>query len=84
MIVLHLRQRFREYLKERNELKRAIVWDMLRQYDGFMYFHYAEVTDYAVSLHKIETALLDAILPPCNQNDFSINIKRAHQIVTGR
>jgi hypothetical protein len=57
---------------------------MLHQYKGFMWFHFAEVTDYAVSLPMLETALLDALLPPCNQEDFSINIKEAHQIVYRR
>jgi hypothetical protein len=78
----HLRQRFREYLKEKEAPGRALVWDMLSKYDGFMWFHYAEVPDHTVSLHKIETALLDALLPPCNQKDFSINIKQAYEIVT--
>lgn len=78
----HLRQRFREYLKEMDTLGRPLVWEMLHKYKGFLLFHYAEVADYAVSLHQIETALLDAILPPCNQEDFSINIRQAHQIVT--
>jgi hypothetical protein len=78
----HLRQRFREYLKEKDTLGRPLVWEMLHQYDGFMWFHYAEVADYTVSLHKIETALLNTLLPPCNKEDFSINIRQAHQIVT--
>ena len=77
----HLRQRFKEYLKEKEALGRPLVWDMLSRYDGFVWFHYAEVPNYAVSLHGIETALLDALLPPCNTEDFSINIKKAHKIV---
>lgn len=76
----HLRQRFKEYLKEKSELGRPLVWEMLKQYDGHMLFHYAEVSDYSVSLHQVETALLDALLPPCNQNDFSLNIKQAHEL----
>ena len=80
----HLRQRFKEYLKEREKLRRALVWDMLKLYDGFVTFHYAEVSDKTVSLLGIENALLDALLPPCNIEDFSINIKKAHQILSTR
>lgn len=80
----HLRQRFREYLKEQTTLGRPLVWDILSRYKGYVWFHYAEVSAYTVSLHKIETALLDAILPPCNIEDFSINIKQAHHIATKR
>ena len=76
----HLRQRFKEYLEEAIKLKRPLVWEVLSQYGGHMQFHYAEISDYAVSLHHIETALLDAMLPPCNTEDFSINIKQAYQI----
>ena len=80
----HLRQRFKEYIKESDDLNRALVWGMLNQYKGFTWLHYAEVTDNSVSLAAIETAFLDALLPPCNQEDFSINIKEAHQLVYRR
>jgi hypothetical protein len=80
----NLRQRFQEYLKESVKLGRPLVWDMLSEYDGHMLFHYAEIPDYSISLHQIETALLDALLPPCNTGDFSINIKQAHQIAYRR
>ena len=76
-----LKQRFTEYLKEAEGLGRPLVWNTLSKYRGYIWFHYAEVPDLAVSLHQIETALLDALLPPCNQESFSINIKQAHQIV---
>lgn len=80
----HLQQRFKEYLTETDKPGRPLVWSMLSQYKGFMWFHYAEVPDESVSLTMIETALLDALLPPCNQEDFSINIKEARQIVYAR
>ena len=79
----HLRQRFKEYLKETDSFGRPLVWNILNRYKGFMWFHYAEVTDPVVSLHQIETALLDALLPPCNKEDFSINIRQAQDIVYG-
>jgi hypothetical protein len=77
----HLQQRFKEYLREKDILCRPVVWEMLNQYAGYTWFHYAEVSDYSISLHSLETMLLDALLPPCNQEDFSINIKQAHQVV---
>lgn len=79
----HLQQRFKEYLAEQQKLHRGKVWEVLKQYSDYMVFHYAEIPDTNVRLHQIETALLDTLLPPCNQNDFSIEIGKAHQIVTG-
>lgn len=78
----HLRQRFKEYLGEQKKLNRVKVWEVLRKYADHMVFHYAEVTDTTVELTRIETALLDALLPPCNQKDFSIDIGTALQLVT--
>lgn len=78
----HLRQRFTEYLREQNTLIRPLIHEFLSTYKDHTTFHYVEIPDYTVSLHDIETALLDALLPPCNQSDFSINIKQAHQIAT--
>lgn len=78
----HLRQRFKEYLAEQKKLDRPMVWEVLKQYADHMIFHYAEVPDREIKLHQIETALLDTLLPPCNQNDFSIEIGKAHKITT--
>lgn len=80
----HLQQRFKEYLREQKELIRGSVWEVLKQYADHMIFHYAEIADPTVRLHPIENALLDTLLPPCNKNDFSIEIKEAYQIVTGK
>ena len=70
-----LRQRFREYLREQNnEAGRPKILRFLNQYEGYLYFCYSTIRE-KERIGKIEDALLDAFLPPCNR-DFSSSIRR--------
>lgn len=75
-----LKARFREYLREEKALGRALVWEMLRQFRGHVYFQFVTIPDKRIRLSQIETALLDALLPPCNEEDFSIEVGKAVKI----
>ena len=75
-----LRQRFREYLREKDkaeEPKRSHISDMLRRWQGLIHFHFATVEDGAELLDKIEIALNDALLPPKSHGDLSATVRAA-------
>jgi len=66
-----LRSRYQEYLREINRPKRVHIHEMLNRWSDDLYFYFVPVPDKRVSLSKIETSLLDAMMPPLNENDFS-------------
>jgi len=66
-----LRLRYADYLRDQKRAKRVHIYELLNKWKGSIYFHYAPVKDKRRSLKKIETALLDAIVPPYNKKDFS-------------
>jgi hypothetical protein len=70
-----LRLRFRDYLRERNNGRSKVVV-MLNQFKKNLFFHFAPVPDKSQSLEQIETALLSAIIPPCNES-FDATIRQA-------
>lgn len=70
-----LRNRFSAYLSERKVLKRPKIHYMLNKWPGHIYFYYAEI-DQQHDIPAIEQQLCDAIIPPCNINDFSAEIRR--------
>lgn len=75
----NLRKRYRQYLHEKRVLKRAKVYYMLNKWSQHLYFHYAVVTDPTLDIRGLEQQLCDAMIPPCNKNDFSAMIRRQVQ-----
>jgi hypothetical protein len=71
----NLYKRFNQYLNGLKYSKRPKLTVALNKWKKYVYFCYAEVTDLRLSLSKIETDLNDALIPPLNENDFSVEIK---------
>jgi hypothetical protein len=69
-----LRDRYRDYLREKTRAKRRQLWVMLNRWPDDLYFHFAEVGG-ATNLGQLETQLNDAILPPYVTNDFSPEVR---------
>jgi hypothetical protein len=67
----NLRARYSEYLRGVKQEKRERVRWMLNKFRKELYFHFAVISDHRRSLTRLETALLDALHPPCNRKDFS-------------
>ncbi len=72
-----LRARYKDYIRERTRCKRRPFYFMLNAYQDDLVFVYATVTDPAIKLEEIETALNDAIIPPMNKKDFSADMRSA-------
>lgn len=71
----NLRKRYKQYFNERRVLKRPKVHYMLNKWSQQLYFHFAEVMDSACDIRDLEQRLCDAMIPPCNKNDFSARIR---------
>lgn len=71
----NLRNRYRNYLDEMKKKKRSSIYYMLNNWGPCLFFHYAEVSDKRVSLHKLEMSMSDALIPPYSTNDFSAEIR---------
>ena len=71
-----LRQRFREYLneKEGKGKPRKKVYKMLNQYDGYLYFVYSEIND-ENDVDKCEQCLLNTFVPHVNASIPKAKIK---------
>ncbi len=74
-----LRKRYRQYLSEKRFLKRARINYMLNKWSQQLFFHYAEVADARCNVLDLEQRLCDAMIPPCNKNDFSAKIRKQVQ-----
>ena len=70
-----LQARYSNYFSEKRTLKRPKVHYMLNKWAGHLYFYYAPIKKTACDIHKLEQHLCDAIIPPCNINDFSARIR---------
>ena len=71
-----LRKRYKQYLNERRVLKRPKIHYLLNKWSQQLYFYYAVVTDPTFNIRGLEQQLCDAMIPPCNINDFSAMIRR--------
>ncbi|MFC1461718.1 hypothetical protein ACFLQR_04290 [Verrucomicrobiota bacterium] len=71
-----LRIRYSGYLSEKNVLRRPKIHYMLNKWPNDLYFYYAEIGR-RHDIPTVEQKLCDAIIPPCNINDFSAEIRRA-------
>ena len=72
----NLRTRYANYLSETRVLKRPKIHYMLNKWAGCLYFYYALASDAIRDIPTLEQALCDAIIPPCNINDFSAKIRK--------
>ena len=69
-----LYQRFHEYLLEqKNNAGRPKILRLLNLYKGYLYFAYSTIIE-KERIGKIEDALIDAFLPPCNKK-FSAEVR---------
>lgn len=74
-----LRQRFQEYLYEMNPQRkgRFHIQTMVRNWEDFLWFCYATVSDNTV-IKDLENALITAFIPPFNDN-FPGNLGQARK-----
>lgn len=71
-----LRERYGDYIRERQRNKRPAVYFFLNAYKDDLFFYYASMTSTAANLEELEKALNDAIVPPFNKKDFSARMLR--------
>lgn len=72
----HLWARYGDYLREKRKGPRFLVQAMLNDYEDDLFFHFVRLPVSFRELKTLETALLDAFLPPVNERDFSAVISR--------
>lgn len=75
-----LRSRLAGYRNRKAQRDRARVYSMLDQWGDWLVFYYALVTT-GVSTKACESSLLDALLPPVNNKDFSALVSNARKHV---
>ena len=75
-----LKSRLLSYRNKRSQKSRARVYSMIDVWNDHLYFYYAEVRA-GVSTKHCETTLLDTLLPPCNEKDFSAKVSNARKSV---
>jgi hypothetical protein len=70
-----LRKRYGNYISDQSavEWNRPRVRYMLKKWEGHLYFNYVELKP-GVDLKKIESAFLNAIIPPANLADIDATI----------
>lgn len=71
-----LKSRLVNYRNKKAQRNRARIWAMLDQWGPHLLFYYATIAQ-DVSTKACETALLDALLPPANNKDFSATVRLA-------
>ena len=70
-----LKKRFKEYISEKQkETRRPKIVRLLNKYQGYLYFCCSTI-DPSISIDDVEKALLNAFLPPCN-DQFPARISR--------
>jgi hypothetical protein len=75
-----LRQRAREYFREKTTGSRPHIASFLNKWSKCLYFYYAQVDPTKINLLNIETKLNDALIPPYSVGDFSPEIRRLKRI----
>lgn len=78
-----LRNRFSDYIREKNKNKRPKLHFMLNKFSDDLYFYYVELKDHKDELEQLEIDLNDAIIPPFGQNDFSAEIRQLRGALDG-
>ncbi|MCG7532637.1 hypothetical protein MHM98_14985 [Psychrobium sp. MM17-31] len=67
-------KRFRDYVRPSGYSGRPKVRKMIKYFKEHLFYHYAEV-DQGTSTAEVEEALADVFVPPCNQTDFSAQVR---------
>lgn len=68
--------RFGEYLREKSRGRRLSVQMMLNEFEDDLFFHFVPLNLNVAQLKALETSLIDAIMPPINEGDYSAEMKR--------
>jgi hypothetical protein len=76
-----LRERYRDYLRDKRRPKRWSVYSMLNKWSDDCFFYYSAVTDPGVDLRALEIALNDAIIPPYVTMDFSAEVRKLVRVL---
>lgn len=75
-----LNKRYSQYLADARYMsKRPKVCAMLDKWSGDLFFNFAPVPDRRVSLRKIESSFLSAIVPPVNESDINGAVSAARK-----
>lgn len=77
----HLRKRFGDYFSERKGVNRVLIKHMLIQWEGYLYFYYAEVDPDQYDLKELEQILLDTFAPPFSERGFSARVRDVVKLV---
>lgn len=72
----NLYKRYNQYLGTQ---KRPRVYNMLKRWEGDLFFSFVPIPDRRMSLAKIEKEFLSAIRPPVNERDFEASISYARR-----
>lgn len=76
----NLRKRFAQYLREMKDRRgRPRVVHMLNKWQSDLFFNFVPLPAPNVNLAKLESAMLDAIIPPINVRDMSADITAARK-----
>jgi hypothetical protein len=75
-----LRQRAREYYREKTAGRREHVALFLNKWSKCLYFYYAQLDPTTVDLLDVESKLNDALIPPYSVADFSPKIRKSKRI----
>jgi hypothetical protein len=71
-----LRDRFGDYLREKERPKRPHVHHMLNKWDDYLVFYFAAVDTSQTDLELLEDQLNDALIPPYSKGDYSADIRK--------
>ena len=71
------RARYLRYLNGRERLARPKIGEMLERWEEHIWFYYAPIDDAAL-IFQVEKALIDACIPPCN-DQYGVLIRRARK-----
>jgi hypothetical protein len=71
----NLYKRYAQYLLNlKNEDGRPAVFNMLKNWNGDLFFNFVPLADKKINLGKLETDLLNALIPPVNKRDMDATI----------
>lgn len=75
-----LNSRYAQYLGDlKRHDGRPKVYNVLRRWQGDLFFSFVPIPDRRISLRKIESEFLSAVNPPINERDFHARISNARR-----
>lgn len=77
----NLRKRFMQYIYGKKSDDRPKLKWFFKTWNKYIYFCYSEVTSDQVSLKDLEEKLNDAFIPPYNENDFSVEVRKIVKVL---